>query len=478
MHKRVGFTVAAVSIIGILGLIFTAPPLAAQEGRWGGALNTGAAELRLVFHITETGDEYTATMDSPDQGVTGIPVSVVHIDGDSVRLEIPEIMGVYRGVITDSGDRIDGSWSQGPSSLPLDLEPIGEDTGPARPQIPMRPFPYEEEEVTIRNEEADVNLAGTFTRPAGEGPFPAVVLVTGSGPQDRNETLLGHPLFLVLSDYLTRQGIAVLRYDDRGVGGSTGDFASGTTADFATDARAAVEWLDDRGEVGDIGIVGHSEGGLIAPMVANATDDVEFVVLMAGPGLRGREILELQAALITSAMGAPAEVVEAQTERNSAAYEILLNEPNDSIARTKLRALFKAQMSEATAEQRAAAHISEDGEVAMIELQIDQMVSPWFRYFLKYNPAPALRDLDVPVLAINGSLDLQVPADENLQAIRAALEAGDTDHFRIVELPGLNHLFQTAETGAPSEYGTITETISPAAMEVIADWVLEISDQV
>ena len=275
------------------------------DGIWSGTLDTGAITLRIVFHITNTEDGLTATMDSPDQNAKGLPVTAVTRSGSSLILELKQVGGKFEGKINNDLTVIDGTWTQGGASLPLTLKRVKDaaELERRRPQNPRKPYPYREEEITYDNKAAGIRLAATLTVPPGEGPFPAVVLITGSGPQDRDESLLGHRPFLVLADYLTRQGITVLRADDRGVGQSGGNFATATTADFATDAEAGVAYLKTRPEADPqkIGLIGHSEGAIIAPMVAARNPDVTFLVMMAGSGVPGDEILVAQVLLISEA---------------------------------------------------------------------------------------------------------------------------------------------------------------------------------
>ena len=325
-----------------------------------------------------------------------------------------------------------------------------------RPQVPAKPYPYREEQVTYENSAAAVKLAATFTIPSGKGPFPAVVLITGSGPQDRDESVAGHRPFLVLSDYLTRHGIAVLRADDRGIGKSTGNFQTATTADFAADAEAGVAYLNTRSEADPhrIGLVGHSEGGIIAPMLAARNPNVAFIVMMAGPGVPGDEIVEMQTLLIAEANGALLKVAEKQAAQQREIDEIIKAGSDEAVIGKNLR-------------RRAA----EGNLDPVVEGRINIMNSPWFRYSLKYDPAVALRKVKCPVLAIYGEKDLQVSPKQNLPIIRRALEESGNKNFEVDELPGLNHLFQTAETGAPREYEEIEETMSPLALEKIANWI-------
>jgi pimeloyl-ACP methyl ester carboxylesterase len=340
-----------------------------------------------------------------------------------------------------------------------------QDTALNRPQEPKKPYPYDEEEVGYENKRDGVKLAGTLTLPRGKGPFPATLLITGSGPQDRNESLLGHKPFLVLADYLTRQGIVVLRVDDRGVGGSTGSVPDSTTENFAADVTAGIEFLKTRKEIDpkQIGLIGHSEGGLIAPMVAAQNGDVAFIVLMAGTGLTGEEILYLQGALILKAGGASAEQLAKQRATQEGMFKILKEEKDPATAEKRLHEELSRNLTEEAKKKSEQA----------IAAQIKRANTPWFRYFLTLDPRPALRKVKCPVLALNGENDLQVPATENLREIEAALKAGGNKDVTIVSLPKLNHLFQTSETGSMSEYAKIEETIAPVALKTIGDWILK-----
>jgi hypothetical protein len=433
---------------------------AAQElvGDWQGTLKAGPAELRVVLHVTRSDAGLRATLDSPDQGVSGIPVTTISLQGSTMTFTVEAIAGSYEGRIDADGTRIDGTWSQAGASLPLVLERVKDRAAleRPRPQTPIKPYPYREEEVVYRNEVAGIPLAATLTIPPGSGPFPAVLLITGSGAQNRDETLLGHRPFLVLADYLTRRGIAVLRADDRGVGKSGGRFADATTADFATDVEAGLAFLRTRPEIDRrrIGLVGHSEGGVIAPMVAARNADVAFIVIMAGPGVPGDQIVVAQSILLSEASGLSRE----QAERNGARQAEIL-------------ALVKQEADPARLEERLRGRLAGTMPDAQLGAQIKAVSSAWYRYFLTYDPATALRRVRCPVLAMAGERDLQVPPRLNLPAIRQALDEGGNRNVSIVELPGLNHLLQTARTGAVSEYGQIAETMAPIALETIAGWI-------
>lgn len=442
------------------------------EGIWQGMLKIPGIELTIVFKISENPDgTLTATMDSPDQGATGIPVEEVIFIDNTLRLEVKSAGGVFEGKVSEDFLVIEGEWKQSGQTLPLTLKRVDKAVEILRPQVPKKPYPYIEEELVYENEEAGITLAGTLTLPSGKGPSPVVLLISGSGPQDRNETIYNHRPFLVLADYLTRQGIAVLRVDDRGVGKSTGDFSQATSVDFASDVLAGIEYLKTRKEINpkQIGLIGHSEGGLIAPMVAVKSPDVAFIVLMAGTSLTGEEILYLQGALISRAMGVSEEDITKNRQFNERIFSVLKEEDDSKNAEEKLRQMFMEdweKMSDEKKEQMG------DPEV-FLKAQLQSLLSPWLKFFLTYDPKPTLTKVECPVLAINGEKDLQVPPKENLSAIEEALKSGGNQDYTIKELPNLNHLFQTAQTGLPAEYVKIEETISPVALKIVGDWILE-----
>jgi len=430
------------------------------DGAWLGTLDLGSMKLRVVFHIVNTEDGLTATMDSPDQNANGLPTNSVTRDGSSLKIEIKSIGGAFEGKIAADLSSIDGTFTQLGSAHPLALKRVKDQSELElkRPQNPVKPYPYRDEDVSYDNKVQNVTMAATLTIPQGKGAFPAVVLITGSGPQDRDESLMGHKPFLVLSDYLTRHGIAVLRADDRGTAKSTGDFKTATTADFATDTEAGIAYLKTRSEVDPhkIGLIGHSEGGVIAPMIAARNKDVAFIVMMAGTGVPGDEVIVAQNEAIQIASGKSPE----EAARKSAQERDMIK-------------LIESEKDETVLEKELKEHMAGDVPEAQIGVQIHMLTSPWFRYFLTYDPATALRKVTCPVLAINGSLDKQVLPSQNLPPIRKALEEAGNKHVEIDELPGLNHLFQTAKTGAPSEYAQIEETMAPVALDKMASWILK-----
>jgi fermentation-respiration switch protein FrsA (DUF1100 family) len=355
---------------------------------------------------------------------------------------------------------IDGTFTQGGRPLPLLLKRVKDqaELETRHPQNTVKPYPYREEDVTYANKAAGNTLAGTLTVPPGKGPFPAVLLISGSGPNDRDETVFGHKPFLILADFLTRKGIVVLRADKRGIGKSTGDLANATTADFATDAEAGVAYLKSRPEADPrrIGLIGHSEGGTIAPMVAAGDPGVRFIVLMAGPGVPGDQSIVEQGRLLEEAAGATREKAAQDADKQRELFALVEKEKDGAILDKELRANLAGRVPD-----------------AQMDAAIQQLTSPWMRYTLTYDPATALRKVACPVLALNGEKDLQVSSAQNLPAIRKALEEGGNKHAEIDELPGLNHLFQTAKTGSPTEYAQNEETIAPVALDKIAGWILK-----
>ena len=462
------------AMAAVCGVAWGPQAFAADKGAagfWQGKLYVQAGlSLRMVVHIAGSGGKFTGTMDSPDQGAKDIPIGKIQFEKGKLTLQVTSVAGTFEGKMNDSGTEIAGTWKQGATELPLTLKRESKAPDTTRPQDPTRPYLYDEEKVTYTNPSASgVTLAGTLTLPKGAGPFPAALLITGSGAQDRDEALLGHRPFLVLSDYLTRRGIAVLRVDDRGTAKSTGDFATATSADFATDVRAGINFLKEHKRIDParIGLIGHSEGGLIAPKVAAATSDVAYIVMMAGPGVNGEKILLEQAALIVRASGVPESAVAEQTARQKELFAIVRSEPDRAVAQKKMTDIAKREFAKLPEATKKAA----GGEGAVVA-QVTQLNTPWFRYFLTYEPRAALTKVKCPVLAINGEHDLQVPPKQNLPEIEAALKEGGNLDFTVKELPGLNHLFQTSKTGAPSEYSSISETISPMALKIMGDWIV------
>ncbi|WP_047245219.1 alpha/beta hydrolase family protein [Maribacter thermophilus] len=445
--------------------------ISAQDitGQWNGVLKAQGIELRLVFNVTKTDNGYTSTMDSPDQGAKGIPVTRTTFEEPTLTFAVDHIQMEYQGTLKE--EVIVGTFKQMGQEFPLNLSRKAvEKEAVKRPQEPIKPYPYHSEEVTFQNTKAGISLAGTLTLPKKEGVFPAVVLISGSGPQNRDEELLEHKPFLVISDYFTKNGIAVLRFDDRGVAASTGDFKTATSADFATDVESALAYLKTRKEIdqNNMGLVGHSEGGIIAPMVASRSKDVAFIVLLAGTGIPGDQLLLLQQERIARANGVSESDIKKAKETNATLFTMVVT-ANDM---DKLKTELTHSITEAMKNEKSTETTNRTAEDAYVAMQVDQITSPWMLYFLKYDPATVLEKVTCPVLAVNGEKDLQVPSDINLSAIKNALTKGGNKNVTVKEFENLNHLFQECETGAPNEYATIEQTFSPLALSEITQWIL------
>ena len=429
--------------------------------------------LEFFVHFTP-GGEHAGTIDIPMQGARALPLQGVAFEGDRMSFALAPPIDA-RWTCTREGDAATCTLAQHGLELEgemdaIDAEEFADATKLERPQTPQPPFPYRSEEVEYPNEAAGNKLAGTLTLPEGDGPHPVVLLISGSGAQDRDETIFEHKPFWVLADHLTRAGIAVLRVDDRGVGGSTGDLQTSTSEDFASDVLAGVAYLAGRKDIDAerIGLVGHSEGGLIAPMAAVQSKQVAFVVLLAGPGVPGRDILDHQGRLIAEKSGAGPDLIESDSKQRKEMFRILDETPDDEQAREKLTAFYRAQLDELPPDKKR--QLGDLDKVA--EAQVRSVASPWFRFFLSYDPRPTLRKLKVPVLAITGQKDLQVDPEQNLPEIRKALRKARNKDVTIATLPGLNHLFQSADRGTPDEYIRIEETFDPKALTTISDWVV------
>lgn len=442
----------------------------ALEGIWEGVLDVGALQLRLVITLeAREGGDLGGHMVSPDQSADQIPVTRVDfLEATKVRIAIGAVGASFEVALSEDGEKLEGKFRQGVGVFDIALEKTEKATQVRRPQEPKPPYPYRVEEVSYSNDAAEVTFAGTLTLPQEGGPFPAALLITGSGGQDRDEALFGHKPFHVIADHLTRAGIAVLRVDDRGVGGTTPgkDVKDATTLDFVEDVLCGVTFLASRPEIDSskIGLIGHSEGGVIAPLAAVRSEEVAFIVMLAGTGIPGDQLLQQQGRLIGEVSGLEEEELETDLALQKRLFRLLLDDAlDDEQLREKLAVLMRESPSLSE---------GEEGE-SEIEMAVAQLMTPWIRWFLAYDPAPTLEKVRCPVLALNGTLDLQVPCRENLGAIEAALKKGKNSDYTIKELVLLNHLFQHAKTGAPSEYGKIEETFATEALELMSNWINE-----
>jgi pimeloyl-ACP methyl ester carboxylesterase len=427
--------VARLVILTILS-VYTA---AAQGGDWVATLTFGPVKLRLALHL-----DSPPMLDSLDQDAFGLALTKLVRAERLVSFEVPRLRSKFAGTLSPDGSRIQGEWTQRGGALPLTFE-----RGNFRPQEPRPPYSYNAEDVTIAS--GGIRLSGTLTQPRSPGPHPAVVLINGSGPQDRDYTVSGHRPFLVWADYLTRRGFAVLRSDDRGVGGSGGKLLDATDEDFARDVLAELEWLQRRKDIdaARIGLLGHSEGSLVASIAASQSRDVAFAVLLAGPAVSGQRILFAQAERVGHVLGVPENMAATHRE----ALHKLLTMARAGASRRDMQVALSRQLAQLS-----------DGEAMVLKGQlggqIDVAASRWFRFLVDFDPREALQGIACPVLALYGDRDVQVPPDLNAGAMRAALKRGTVE-----VVPGLNHMLQHAGSGSPLEYATIEETVAPEVLE-------------
>ena len=458
---KITFLCTAASLLLASAAAAQAPSV---TGMWQGSIQVApTTELTAYFDLKGTTPALTGTMSVPQQTGTSFPLSSIVVRHDSLLLAADALKGRFAGQLSADGQQAAGVWFQNGRQLPLTLRRTTEQAkaaaAPRRPQTPQGPFPYRSQDLTFPNKKAGFNLAGTLTLPAGKGPFPAVVLVSGSGPQDRNETILGHQPFLVLADYLTRRGFAVLRYDDRGVGQSKGTFKNALTTDFTTDAQAAMAYLRTRPDIRthQVALMGHSEGGSVVWQAAAQPGGPDLAVALAGPGVAGDAVLLRQQKDLARAQGADSAAIGANYRLSHALFAELhrvpATMPADELA-AKLAAVAQQQpgLNAATAQQLAGTYSA-----------------PWMRAFLLSTQASYLAKIKCPVLALNGTNDLQVAADENLPAIARGLQAAHNRDVTTRALPQLNHLFQT-DPAAKADYGSIEETFAPIALQAIGDW--------
>ncbi|AXG68382.1 esterase EstD [Kordia sp. SMS9] len=435
------------------------------SGTWKGALSIQGMELPIVFNISQTDDGYTTTLDSPKQNAYDMPTDKTTFAENKLTITYAQIGMEYNATYEDGAFK--GTFNQNGQTFPLELKKGKKEPKKIKPQEPKKPYPYAVEEVTFINESAgDIKFSGTLTIPANVKNPSVAILITGSGPQNRDEELLGHKPFLVLADHLTRQGIAVLRYDDRGTAKSEGDFSSATSFDFASDVEAAMAYLQTRKDVVNvtkIGLIGHSEGGLIAPIVAARNKNVAFCVLLAGPGVDGQKVLLTQGKRAAELEGYPANDIAASQEASAKIYKISANYQGEA-SKKEMIAILEDLKTKITSE-KGKAELTD----ATIKKQVEVFTAPWMRTFLGYDPQVSLVKVNCPVLAINGEKDFQVLPKLNLDAIKKGLQ--HNKDVTIKEFKNLNHLFQTSETGALSEYADIEETFAPVALHFVSEWI-------
>ena len=481
-RKRRGWLVfalaAAILLLAVLAFTMYAQetPVDPLAGIWQGTVTAKPGSMQIFFTIEKRSDgAYMAKVDIPAQSARDIPVTGLRWSPPDLMLDMSSYGIVYEGKMAPDGSAIDGLFKIGDDAPPLLLQRATAVPDMRRPQEPQKPYPYEEAEVTFRNQAAAIDLSGTLTMPSGAGPFPAVVLISGSGPQDRNSAIAGHRPFLVLADFLARRGIAVLRHDDRGCNRSGGSFHNATTADFASDAAAAWEFLARQPRIDPrcVGLYGHSEGGIMAPMVAARNPKVAFLVLLAGTGIPGERLVLMQVEAIARSRGAGEEAVHKEVRLNQGIIGVLKTQEDPQIAEREMKRIALGALAGMSAEEKKQLNESEEGQLADIKGFVADL--DWNRFLLSYDPAASLRRVKCPVLALNGEKDTQVDADVNLPAIARALNQGGNPNVETAKLPGLNHLFQTAQTGHPREYGRISETMAPDVLQRVADWIVKVT---
>lgn len=452
------------------------------NGNWEGDLDVNGTAIPIVFHIQTEGNGFTGTFDSPKQMAYGLAISNIRTGGDSIILEMDILKGRYAAKL---GDKImNGYWYQGGAVFPLKMEQVSgtvSTNAPVRPQTPKEPFNYTSEELTYYNADKSIRFGATLTVPkkiAGveyfrEPIYSTAILITGSGQQDRDETIMGHKSFAVIADALSSQGIAVLRIDDRGIGKTTGNFDTSTTRDFALDVEAAIDFLKTRKDVDldRIGLIGHSEGGMIAPMVAAKRKDVNFIVLLAGPGIPIIDLMTEQVEAVARSKNSPAALVKAGSQLFRLAAQTI-NSNKDTVAvRQKIIQQVEDWASKTDKALLEAMELPDAAtRKAYVNAQVDALLSPWYRYFLAFDPSVWLKQVRCRVLALNGEKDIQVAAGANLAAIRQSLQSGRTD-YTVTSRPGLNHLFQNCKKCTVEEYGELEETFDPATIQLIIDWI-------
>lgn len=438
-------------------------------GSWSGKAKRGDKEITFIFNIKQESSTYSTTMDVPTFRVSGVQPSATTFTNGELLIDGSNVGMRYEGHFNKDTRHFEGTYKEGGMEMELHLKKGAVEIADAkRPQEPVKPYPYYEEEVIFRNEEANIALAGTLTLPDQNGKFPVVILISGSGPQDRDESFMEHKPFLVLSDHLTKQGIGVLRFDDRGHGKSTGDFGSATTEDFAKDVLSAISYLKTRSDIDieSMGLIGHSEGGIIAPLAANNSKDISFMVLLAATGISGAEISVMQSKTLRPF---PVNDEEAYEKNTRKAIAIITSGKSETEIKNELTTHYNAYLRPIL----ASLNVPEEKIQLLIENEVKTSLKPWSRYFLKYNPADEFEKLQIPVLSLNGSKDTQVNAKINQEGIRNALISGKNKDFKIVELENLNHLFQECETGKMDEYSKIDQTFAPTALNEISNWILK-----
>ncbi len=469
--KRILVITAALAVIVLM--LGAQTPAAMLAGNWEGPISVMGTELKIVVHFEETAGVLKGKIDVPQQGAFGLELQNIKQDGDKVHFQFqagPTVAefdailkdGVLAGDFLQSGVKGTFKLTRG-TTVPQAA--VGDKKGP-------EPLPYKAVEVSIQN--GAIKLAGTLTIPEGKGPFPAVIMITGSGAQNRDEELFGFKPFRVIADHLTRRGIAVLRCDDRGIGGSQGNTATSTTLDFSGDVAAQAAFLRTRSEIkkNGIGLVGHSEGGIVAPLAAS-NGGFAFIVLISGPSVTGEEVILEQARLISKAAGVKDEVIEANLADQKRIFALVKSPGNEKEIENTITAASRKAFEAMTPEEKKSIADPEAFIRNYVKGQMASLGSPWFRYFISYDPAPALKQVKCPILALYGAKDLQVPPAQSIPVLEKIVKEGKNKDVTIKVLPEANHLFLKADTGSPTEYATMDKTFVPGFLDTISAWILE-----
>lgn len=436
-------------------------------GSWQGELEVQGMKIPLIFNITAEGSNFKSTMDSPKQGAKGIPVTKTTFSNNELFLEAINMNVTYKG--TFQNDKIEGLFIQNKIELPLILTKVTDTTAfiQRRPQTPKAPFDYPTEEVRFENPTDKNTLAGTISIPKNKKDFPIIIMITGSGSQDRNEEIFGHKPFAVIADDFAKKGIATLRIDDRGVGESSKGNDNPTTANYATDINAAVEFLAKKG-YNNIGLLGHSEGGMIAPMVATSNKKVKFIISMAGPGIAIDQLMAMQIEKGGQLAGENPEKLKLDVEISKKTFQFIKNYKGNDL-KSELEKMYLIDF------QKYPDSIMPKENIAIeAKNESEKFTNKWLLYFISFDPADYISKLKIPVLAINGNLDFQVDSKSNLNGFEKNLTKARNKNFKIVEMSGMNHLFQECTTGFVTEYGEIEQTISPKVLLEMSDWVLKL----
>lgn len=449
---------------------------------WTGILNAGGQKIELRLHLIQNTDKsFNSNWDVPAQNAKAIPSSKTILNNDHLDIEVKMIGAAYRGTINKTGDTIQGSWSQSGMYFPLIMTPLKEVSIVVvpKPQTPKPPFAYTINEFVYHGVNTNLDYGATLTYPKDNKKHPLVILITGSGKQDRDETIFEHKPFAVIADDLTNKGFAVLRVDDRGAGKSSGDFGKSTSADFALDVEEHIRYVKTLAMVDTfkIGLMGHSEGGLIAPMVAARNPSVAFIVLLAGPGIKITELMAIQNELVYKSAGISQQAIDAYIPlyKNLMKTIIAIDKKEEAI-NTSVEMVKEWYNKTDKSLAKLTTQINDESDINKFATSMAVTLSTsWWKYFASYDPQPALQKVKCPVLAINGTADIQVPSEVSIKGIEQALKKGANKNYTTKQFEGLNHLFQKCSLCTVAEYGVLETTIEPEVLTTIGDWLSRIN---